>query len=79
MNTLPRPKIYENANARARAYQQRKRIERAAAKAVVQKLGAIDTTEKVTVAELLEDLTTDEKQAILRLSAPQNFVTDLKN
>ena len=78
MNTLPRPKIHADANARARAYQERKRAERRAAAAVMSLVDAVDNPSQTSLASVLDELTPEQKEALRRLALSRNNVTNLK-
>jgi hypothetical protein len=79
MNTLPRPKIHEDDNARARAYQHRRRLERKAAQALAQKLAVVDPSESYSVSQLLEGLEPEQRDALLHFGSLQVIVTNSSN
>ncbi len=75
---MPRQKLYENANARARAYQGRKRDERNALRALASKVAQGETVNETTITQLLEELPESQARALQRLASSQNSVTNLK-
>lgn len=68
MNKLPRPKIHEDGNARARAYQQRRREEREALELVSVRLVALADSPAPTAQQLEEELPERLRDAFRRVT-----------
>jgi hypothetical protein len=78
MNTLPRPKIHKDKNARNRAYYDRQREQRSALAALATKVVSDGAHSEGHNKQLLEELPQEQRDIILRLASSQNNVTNLK-
>jgi hypothetical protein len=67
MNTLPRPKIYENNAVKCRAHRAKKRAERDAFAALTKMLTESRVSAEAPIEQLLEELPEEQKQAVIRV------------
>ncbi len=78
MNKLPRPKIHENLAARQKAYNERKRDERDALRALSLMLLSGEVSREDAINQLMHQLPEGQKKALERLVSSQHSVTNLK-
>jgi hypothetical protein len=78
MNRLPRPKIHANNAEKVRAYQQRKREQRAVSAEVARRLMLVENPNQTPVSDIWNHLTEEQKEALRRLASSQDAVTNLK-
>jgi hypothetical protein len=78
MNTLPRPRIYKDQAEQMREYRKRRRATLDAARELVAKVEENKRDPGYPLSEALEEMTPEQRAALVRLLPQQKTVTELK-